>query len=257
MYPSTALVAVLLAGSVSAYPSLTPRANSVDPHLGVNNASSGATESVTPGAGPNGAESWFNTGIDNNSGWKPPFLAWSSVKHIDATAFYKGAGKACKQFDQYFQSSGKKYNLDPAILACIAMQESSCNPNAGGGTPGLMQVACENYPNGRCSSSVSDNVDAGAHYLRQQLDDNNQNALLAIGSYNGWFTEQTGNGMNGQKGLTQDYPCGKGQQNGDPQNLDYLQQTLNGWFLGLDPYGQESWIGTEKCKGQCGGGAKC
>lgn len=68
------------------------------------------------------------------------------------------------------------------------MQESSCNADAGGPTPGLMQVSCDNYPNGVCTDSIQDNVDAGANYLRQQLDASNNNAIAAIGSYNGWFT---------------------------------------------------------------------
>lgn len=136
------------------------------------------------------------------------------------------------------------------------MQESSCDANAGGPTPGLMQVSCENYPNGVCTTSIQDNVNAGANYLRQQLDANNNNAIAAIGNYNGWFT--AGNGLNGNKGLTKGYPCSsEGKSNGEPQNLDYLHQTLNGWFTGQDPYGDQNWIGTYKCQGNCNSGHVC
>jgi len=48
-----------------------------------------------------------------------------------------------------------------------------------------MQVACENYPGGKCTKDLQDNVNAGANYLKGQLQDNGNNAILAIGSYNG------------------------------------------------------------------------
>jgi hypothetical protein len=59
-------------------------------------------------------------------------------------------------------------------------------------------------------------------------------------------------------GMTQDYPCSaQGQANGEPQNLDYLQQTLNGWFTGQDVYGDENWIGEYQCSGNCDNGNLC
>lgn len=131
------------------------------------------------------------------------------------------------------------------------MQESSCNADAGGPTPGLMQVDCSNYPNGECTDSVQDNVDAGAKFLVDQIDANGGNAVQAFGSYNGWFV--AGSGLNGDKGLTKDYPCSdEGKSNGVPQNLDYLHQVLNGWLLGLDVYGDDNWVGTYHCDQSCG-----
>lgn len=136
------------------------------------------------------------------------------------------------------------------------MQESSCNASAGGPTPGLMQVSCANYPDGQCTDSIQDNVDAGTNYLASQLVAAGGNAIRAFGSYNGWFTK--GSGLNGDKGLTQHYPCSEeGQSNGVPQNLDYLHQVMNGWLIGLDVYGDGSWIGTYKCQQSCDGGSLC
>lgn len=201
------------------------------------------------------SEDWFNTGITGD-GWDPPFLDFTSLYHINRPQFYAGAGSACQQYDSYFQIAGDSHGIDPTILAFIAMQESSCNANAGGPTPGLMQVSCANYPNGQCTDSIQDNVNAGANYLQQQLAASNNNAIVAIGSYNGWFT--AGSGLNGNKGLTQGYPCSaEGQSNGEPQNLDYLQQTLNGWFTGMNPYGDQSWIGNYHCQGSCTGNNLC
>ncbi|KAH8696114.1 transglycosylase SLT domain protein [Talaromyces proteolyticus] len=230
-------------------------AQSADPGLGVNSHAQGATEEVTPGAGPNGSEDWLNTGI-NDGGWNPPFMALDDLILVDLQTYYSGVGQACQQYDQYFQSAGKQYNVSPVILAIIAMQESSCNANAGGPTPGLMQVSCDNYPNGVCTDSIQDNVDAGTNYLVSQINSSNGNAVQAFGSYNGWFT--AGNGLNNNKGLTADYPCSsEGQSNGEPQNLDYIQQIFNGWMLGLDVYGDDSWIGTYKCAGSCNGNNQC
>ncbi|PMD16298.1 glycoside hydrolase family 23 protein [Hyaloscypha hepaticicola] len=224
----------------------TAKAQSSDPGIGSNPNAQGATEEVTPGSGPNGSEDWFNTGL-NSGGWNPPFLDFTSLYHINRPQFYSGVGAACAQYDSYFQSAGDSHGIDPTILAFIAMQESSCNADAGGPTPGLMQVACENYPNGVCTDSLQDNVDAGANYLSSQLQATGNNAIAAIGAYNGWFP-----------GMTQDYPCSaQGQANGEPQNLDYLQQTLNGWFTGQDVYGDETWIGDYQCSGNCDNGNLC
>jgi hypothetical protein len=64
--------------------------------------------------------------------------------------------------------------------------------------------------------------------------------------YDGWFT--TGSGVNGGKGLTVEYPCSEEDRaNGVPQRLDYLHQVLNGWFMGLDVYGDDGWTGAYKC----------
>ncbi|KAH8930485.1 glycoside hydrolase family 23 protein [Atractiella rhizophila] len=224
--------------------------------IDINLGAKGATRCVTPGSGPNGSQDWLNRGIKNETGWDPPFLNVSSISVIGKDQFYADLGKDCKKYDEYFQASGKRYDVDPAILAIIAMQESSCNADAGGSTPGLMQVPCENYPEGQCTNSVADNVDIATKELRQHLDDSKGNILKALGQYNGWFTK--GNGFNGNNGLTQSYPCSEeGVKNGDPQNLDYVHQILNGWMLGLAVYSEDSWIGTYHCLGKCKKGNVC
>ncbi|KAI9764740.1 MAG: hypothetical protein M1839_005783 [Geoglossum umbratile] len=230
------------------------RGESANPGLGVNPKASGATAIVTANSGPNGGEDWLNSGIKGN-GWTAPFLDWNSL--VDRDTFYAKTGARCKQYDGAFQASGNKNRIDPVFLAMIAMQESSCNADAGGSTPGLMQVACGNYPDGQCTKDVAKNVEAGAVYLRKQLDATGNNAIKAIGRYNGWFTAAEAGGLNGGKGLTEGYPCSaEGQANGDPQNLDYLHQTLNGWFVGLNPQGEDSWIGEYQCR-KCASGKLC
>lgn len=81
----------------------------------------------------------------------------ASVVHTSTSSFYAGVGQQCKQYDRYFAESAARHSLDPMLLAAVAMQESSCNAEAASSTgiPGLMQVACVNFPGGRCSDDVS------------------------------------------------------------------------------------------------------
>ncbi|OAF63465.1 hypothetical protein VC83_00345 [Pseudogymnoascus destructans] len=106
------------------------------------------------------SEDWLNTGLTGN-GWVPPYLDLNDVIH--SPDFYSGVSSRCQQYDSYFQKAGDGHGIDPVILA------SFCNADAGGPTPGLMQVSCANYPNGVCTDSIQDNADAGANYLRGQL----------------------------------------------------------------------------------------
>ncbi|KAI1081625.1 glycoside hydrolase family 23 protein [Whalleya microplaca] len=224
----------------------------------------GACSTTTGGSnacGPNGSEEWLNTGLKDANGWNPPFLDINSLTHIDLETYYQGVGKSCEQYDAAFRASGTKYGIDPAILAFIAMQESSCNADAGGSTPGLMQCDPGNCQNGQssCQYPVQDNTDCGANVLKQALDATGGNAVHALGSYNGWFTaDDWASSQNDGKGLTEDYPCGKGRNYGDPQNLNYLHETLNGWFQGKDMYGDDADLdGSYTCTGSCSGNDLC
>lgn len=124
--PSYTLIISLLAATATAF--------------NINPNAVGATADVQVGSGPNGyvanctenssskdtctdmvasSEDWLNTGIADGSGWNPPFLSLDSISHITSTQFYNGAGSACRKYDSMFQSAGKKYAVDPAILAMI------------------------------------------------------------------------------------------------------------------------------------------
>lgn len=218
------------------------------------------TKGGASACGPNGSEAWLNTGLKGN-GWNPPFLDINNLTHISLSDYYSGVGQPCQQYDSEFQASGAKYGIDPAILAFIAMQESSCNAAEGGPTPGLMQCDPSNCQNGSpsCQYPVQANTDCGAWVLQQALENTGGNAVHALGSYNGWFTASDGTGLNGGKGITKSYPCSsQGRANGDPQNLNYLHETLNGWFQGYDMYGSDAKLdGSYKCTGTCTGSNLC
>jgi hypothetical protein len=112
---------------------------------GTNPDSQGACDPPQGGAnacGPNGSEEWLNTGLTDSNGWNPPFLDINDLVHISLEEYYAGVGAPCQLYDDAFQASGSKYGVDPAILAFIAMQESSCDANAGGPTPGLSMSPC-------------------------------------------------------------------------------------------------------------------
>jgi len=192
---------------------------------------SGATLKVSKVSGPNGANSFINRGLsmtDKSSPWNPPKITIDRIVRANLDDFADTTFKNCKPYISLFKSAAKTYNLDPIMIASFAMEESSCDPSSSGDAGaafGLMQLVganCDGAPNGNCADNVF-NVNQGAHYFRQQLDSFNGDFLQALGSYNGW-----------QKGLT--YAQATAAANTGccqcQQNLDYLYQHLNGWYLG-------------------------
>lgn len=186
--------------------------------------SSGATSDY-----PNGSQDFLNCGV-TSGGWTPPNVKLSQLEIISSTdAASSSVFAPCKNILWAFQAAEKTYNIPATVLMSFAMQESTCNPNAtgGNGEQGLMQITpdkCGGAPNGNCKD-VGFNVNTGAQYFRTVLDQYGGNVLQAIGQYNGW-----------QKGLTvASATAAKAQGHCYAQNnLDYLFQMLNGWFLGKD-----------------------
>ncbi|KZT57200.1 glycoside hydrolase family 23 protein [Calocera cornea HHB12733] len=203
---------------------------------------------VTNSGGPNGLESWMNCGISSSGGWNPPFVGIDDVVTVDLDTAMSTVGTpfaACSAWTGVFQSVGDQYGIPPIILASIALQESSCDPSAigAGGTAGLMQISqdkCTGAPGGNCLDPEF-NIAAGARYLAETVEQTGGNFLLALGYYNGWYL-----------GMTVDKVLAVGQTSccGCMQNLDYLQQSLNGWFVGEDAYaiGLGSWQNLAVCQ---------
>ncbi|KAI0630341.1 lysozyme-like protein [Trametes polyzona] len=200
----------------------------------------GATKDITPTSGPNGSIDWLNCGVNDN-GWQPPYVSVNDIVVVDLADALKDPNspfKACSQFiDTFYEASGA-YGLPPILIASIAMQESSCNPETvgGGGEQGLMQITkdkCGGAPGGNCREPHF-NIMAGARFLADTLKNNGGSLLPTLGNYNGW-----------QKGLTVGSAtqarwssCCRCQN-----NLDYLMQVLNGWFLNHSPYTSSPRIG--------------
>lgn len=199
---------------------------------------SGATHKITKKSGPNGSQAWLNSGISKSkrtSRWSPPKLKLSQLKTVSLTKALKNPNSpfhACKPWLKHFNSAAKRHNLPPILLASIAMQESSCRPDArgdNGGAFGLMQLIRENCK-GRSGSDCSDpefNINTAAALFSEILANAGGNVLVALGSYNGWYRGMT------YKDATR---AALGACCHCQQNLDYLQQMLNGWFLNVSPY---------------------
>ncbi|GAA5898289.1 hypothetical protein JCM5296_001334 [Sporobolomyces johnsonii] len=202
-----------------------------DPTCGASGASSNSTTS----GGPNGAESWLNCGLsksDKTSAWTPPTIHLSQIRTLDlstALSMDNSVYTACKPYIGLFEKYGEKEGVPPILLAAFAMQESSCDASTmgdDGGAYGLMQITedkCGDAPDGDCSNPEY-NIKTAAAYFASTLSAHNSSLLLALGSYNGWYE-----GMTYDAAIAVRSTCCECQQ-----NLDYMQQMLNGWLLGYD-----------------------
>jgi soluble lytic murein transglycosylase-like protein len=105
-----------------------------------------------------------------------------------ATPATASAGSANVPYEQLSDSAASKYGIDRAVLKGLIKQESGFNPNAGSpaGAQGLTQL----MPGTAASLGVSDvhdpaqAIDAGAHYLRMQLDRFGGDYSKALAAYN-------------------------------------------------------------------------
>jgi len=192
----------------------------------------GATKQITSKSGPNGAIDWLNCGVNDN-GWNPPFVTVKDLINVDLTEALKQPDSpfhACADFLWAFNQYGNQFGIPPILLASIAMQESTCNPQTvgGAGEQGLMQITpdkCNNAPDGNCKD-VNYNVMTGAKYFADTLALNNGNVLVTVGQYNGWAP-----GMTYGDATAMRWSCCRCQN-----NLDYLHQVFNGWIQNYDAY---------------------
>jgi soluble lytic murein transglycosylase-like protein len=104
------------------------------------------------------------------------------------TATAASAGGSSTPYDAMIADSAQRNGIDPALLKGLIRQESNFNPDAGSsaGARGLTQL----MPATAASLGVSDtsdpaqSIDAGAKYLRQQLDRFGGDQAKALAAYN-------------------------------------------------------------------------
>ena len=85
-------------------------------------------------------------------------------------------------------AAAAKYGIDPALLRGLIRQESNFNPSAGSpaGAQGLCQLMPGTAAALGCTNPLdpAQNIDAGAKYLRQQLDAFGGDVSKALAAYN-------------------------------------------------------------------------
>jgi hypothetical protein len=91
-------------------------------------------------------------------------------------------------FADLIRAASLKYGLDPQLVACVIKEESNFNPRAISrkNAQGLMQLMPETSARLAVRNPFDpvQNIDAGAHYLRQLLDQFSGNLKLALAAYN-------------------------------------------------------------------------
>jgi soluble lytic murein transglycosylase-like protein len=153
-----------------------------------------------------------------------PVQAFSQVLTQAQAGTAQGLPAAAQQYLPQVQQAAARYGVDPALIEAVIQQESGWNPQAtsASGAAGLMQL----MPATARGLGVSDpydpaqSIDAGARYLRGQLDRYHGDVRLALAAYN------AGPGAVAQYGGVPPYPETQNYVAAVLQNMQRFGSTL-------------------------------
>ena len=117
-----------------------------------------------------------------------PGLGLGTTGGTAATAATAATSGGDGPYKAEIDAAAAKYGLDPALLRGLIRQESNFNPSAGSpaGAQGLCQLMPGTAAALGCTNPLdpAQSIDAGAKYLRQQLDAFGGDVSKALAAYN-------------------------------------------------------------------------